>query len=195
MRYIALPLLLLCVICGCGYHRVTVDRDYKFSISSIEEGNYMSQDEEYAEWFEGNNSTTNFCIRVQVGENFLAGFVINVSKCEQIVRRGHFDLPYVMIYEGIDGSRHYSVSGQWIPDPLEAIQVLQPETRVGISISSDASFWYTIPIPKDCAKILAVSVAVEHMTFPEINSCKDAHGLRKLFKNNTEYVRVEYFDY
>ena len=53
---------------------------------------------------------------------------------------------------------------------------------------------YKIPIPKDCARILAVSVAIEYVTFSEMQQCKDVGDFENLFSKNIKYVPVEFFD-
>ncbi|MBR6287440.1 MAG: hypothetical protein IKR18_10760 [Bacteroidaceae bacterium] len=197
MKLFLLLLPLLYITSGCEYHRVPVDRNYKFTVSSIEEGNYMSyvsQDEYYAKWFEGCNSTTNFCVHMQVGDGFLTGLVKNISEEERIVHRGHSDLLYVMIYQGVDGIRNYFEQDNLFEETVERIEFLSPTRSVKAPISRPSSFRYKIPIPEDCVKILAISVAVEHMTFPEFNKCKGANELCRLFRKNIEYVRVEYFE-
>ncbi len=196
MKSFLLLLPLLCITSGCEYHRIPVDRNYKFTISSNEydefEDEYYAK--YYAKWFEGCNSTTNFCVHMQVGDGFLTGMVKNISEEERIVHRGHNDLLYVMIYQGVDGFRHFFEQDRWFEYTVERIEFLSPTRSVKTPISRPSSFRYKIPIPEDCVKILAISVAVEHMTFPELNSCKDADDLCRLFKKNTEYVRVEFFD-
>ena len=192
MKSFLLLLPLLCITSGCEYHRVPVERNYKFTISSNED--YMLEDEYYAKWFERCNSTTNFCVHMQVGDGFLTGVVKNISEEERIVHRSHYDLLYVMIYQGVDGFRHYFERNRLFEYTVERIEFLSPMRSVKAPISRPSSFRYKIPIPEDCVKILAISVAVEHMTFPELNSCKNANDLCELFRKNTEYVRVEFFD-
>ena len=192
MKTITFILFLFCLVGGCGYHRVTVDRDYKFVLSSSEGGNYMVEDEIYAKWFDGGNSKSNFCIRADVYSDIDCR-VINVSRQDMIIHRD--DLAYVIMYQGVDGSRHYFEHKRMSKDTIGTIEVLwpEPEELIGVIIARGAHFRYKIPIPKDCAKILAVSVAIEHTTFPKISKCKDADDLCEVFKRNIEYVRVEYF--
>ena len=192
MKPILFLLVFSCLIGGCMYQSITVDRDYKFVISSVKDDDYMAEDEIYAKWFDGSNSTSNFCIRADVYGD-IDCYVINVSKQDMIIHRD--DLAYVIMYQGVDGSRHYFEHERMLKDTIGVIEVLwpEPEELIGAIIARGAHFRYEIPIPKDCAKVLAVSVAIEHTTFPKISKCKDANDLSEVFKKNIEYVRVEYF--
>ncbi|MBR6287439.1 MAG: hypothetical protein IKR18_10755 [Bacteroidaceae bacterium] len=192
MKPILLLLVFLCLLGGCIYQSITVDRDYKFVISSVKDDDYMAEDEIYAKWFDGSNSTSNFCIRADVYGD-IGCYVINVSRQDMIIHRD--DLAYVIMYQGVDGSRHYFEHKRMSKDTIGTIEVLwpEPEELIGVIIARGAHFRYWIPIPKDCAKILAVSVAIEHTTFPKISKCKNTNDLSEVFKENIEYVRVEYF--
>lgn len=72
--------------------------------------------------------------------------------------------------------------------------LLEPARNIGITISPYCSLMYKIPIPKDCARILAVSVAIEYVTFSEMQQCKDVGDFENLFSKNIKYVPVEFFD-
>ena len=61
MKVCLAVMMALCLVCGCRYGRVTIDRNYTFSI----EGG--STEHEYmAKWFDGSNTTSNFCIRAGI---------------------------------------------------------------------------------------------------------------------------------
>ncbi len=193
MKLILFLLVFSCLIGGCIYQSITVDRNYKFVISSVNDDDYMAEDEIYAKWFDGGNSKSNFCIRADVYGCFICCRVINLSRRDMIIHRD--DLAYVIMYQGVDGARHYFEHKRMLKDTIGTIEVLwpEPEKLIGLIIADESHFQYEIPIPKDCAKILAVSVAIEHTTFPKISKCKAVDDLSEVFKKTIEYVRVEYF--
>ena len=93
MKVCLAVMMALCLVCGCRYGRVTIDRNYTFSI----EGG--STEHEYmAKWFDGSNISSNFCIRAYLSEGFVCCYVINVSDQNLIVYRGTEDFRYALKY-------------------------------------------------------------------------------------------------
>lgn len=191
MRICVLIVLLVGTLCGCQYRRITIDRNYKFSFDDAEEAMLYSPMEK---WFDGSNASSNFCIRAYMKEDFVCCYVINVSDQNLIVYRGSDDFRYALKYRDLNGDNDYSTPPYSCGCTPAVFEILNPNPRNGISISPSSCFLYSFPIPKDCARILAASVAIEYATFPEIQKCHGVGDLYKIFKKNTEYVPVEFFD-
>ena len=111
-----------------------------------------------------------------------------------VVHRGIADLPYAIKYRDSNDVSHYSILDTYFEYTLSSIEILEPARNIGITISPYCSLMYKIPIPKDCARILAVSVAIEYVTFSEMQQCKDVGDFENLFSKNIKYVPVEFFD-
>ena len=189
MRVCLAVMMALCFVCGCQYRRVTIDRNYTFSIES------GSTEHEYmAKWFDGSNTTSNFCIRAGICKDWICCYVINLTSQCMIVHRGIDDLPYAIKYRDSNDVSHYSNLDPYFEYTLSSIEILEPARNIGITISPYCSLMYKIPIPKDCARILAVSVAIEYVTFSEMQQCKDVGDFENLFSKNIKYVPVEFFD-
>jgi len=190
MKNCIMTALLLVAFCGCNYSRITIDRSYKFSFDDETEAILYSPMEK---WFTGSSVSSNFCIRAFLAEGFVCGYVINVSKQDLIVHRGSCDFPYVLKYRDLNGASVYSTPPYSYDYTLASIEVLSPNQHNGVSISPYSSLLYKFPIPKDCTQILAASVAIEYVTFPEIQKCQGVGDLCQIFKKNTVYVPVEFF--
>lgn len=189
MRVCLAVMMALCFVCGCQYRRVTIDRNYTFSIES------GSTEHEYmAKWFDGSNATSNFCIRAGIYKDWICCYVINLTSQSMVVHRGIADLPYAIKYRDSNDVSHYSILDTYFEYTLSSIEILEPARNIGITISPYCSLMYKIPIPKDCARILAVSVAIEYVTFSEMQQCKDVGDFENLFSKNIKYVPVEFFD-
>ena len=189
MKVCLAVMMALCLVCGCRYGRVTIDRNYTFSI----EGG--STEHEYmAKWFDGSNTTSNFCIRAGIYKDWICCYVINMTSQYMIVHRGIADLPYAIKYCDSKDMSHYSTLRPYFEYTLSSIEILEPARNIGITISPYCSLMYKIPIPKDCARILAVSVAIEYVTFSEMQQCKNVGDFESLFNKNIKYVPVEFFD-
>ena len=191
MRSFILITLLLGSFCGCKHTRITIDRNYKFSFDDEDEAALYSPMEK---WFAGSNGSSNFCIRAFLAEGFICCYVINVSEQDLIVHRGSYDFLYALKYRDLNGASAYSTPPYSYDYTLASSEVLSPNPHNGISISPYASLPYKIPIPKDCARILSIAVAIEYATFSEIKQCRGVNDLHKLFKKNTVYVPVDFFD-
>ena len=189
MKVCLAVMMALCLVCGCRYGRVTIDRNYTFSI----EGG--STEHEYmAKWFDGSNTTSNFCIRAGIYKDWICCYVINLTSQSMVVHRGIADLPYAIKYRDSNDTSHYSTLDTYFEYTLSSIEILEPARNIGITISPYCSLMYKIPIPKDCARILAVSVAIEYVTFSEMQQCKNVGDFESLFNKNIKYVPVEFFD-
>ncbi len=189
MKVCLAVMMALWLVCGWRYGRVTIDRNYTFSI----EGG--STEHEYmAKWFDGSNTTSNFCIRAGIYKDWICCYVINLTSQCMIVHRGIDDLPYAIKYRDSNNVSHYSNLDPYFEYTLSSIEILEPARNIGITISPYCSLMYKIPIPKDCARILAVSVAIEYVTFSEMQQCKDVWDFERLFGKNIKYVPVEFFD-
>ena len=189
MKVCLAVIIALCFASGCRYGRVTIDRNYTFSI----EGG--STEHEYmAKWFDGSNTTSNFCIRAGIYKDWIGCYVINMTSQCMIVHRGIYDLPYAIKYRDSNDVGHYSTLDPYFEYTLSSIEILEPARNIGITISPYCSLMYKIPIPKDCVRILAASVAIEYVTFSEMQQCKDTGDLANRFQKNAKYVLVEFFD-
>ena len=191
MRSFILIALLLGSFCGCKYTSITIDRNYTFSFDDEDEAALYSPMEK---WFAGSNGSSNFCIRAFLAEGFICCYVINVSDQNLIVYRGTDDFRYALKYRDLRGDSDYSTPPYSFGCTPAVFEILSPNPHNGISISPYSCFLYRFPIPKDCARILAASVAIEYATFPEIQECQGIGDLYQIFKKNTVYVPVEFFD-
>ena len=154
-----------------------------------------STEHEYmAKWFDGSNTTSNFCIRAGIYKGWICCYVINLTSQCMIVHRGIDDLPYAIKYRDSNDVSHYSTLDPYFEFRLSSIEILEPARNIGITISPYCSLMCKIPIPKDCARILAVSVGVEYVTFAEMQQCKDVGEFESLFRKNIKYVPVKFFD-
>lgn len=191
MRISVFIVLLVGMFCGCQYRRITIDRHYKFSFDDDIEAALHSPMEK---WFDGSNVSSNFCIRAYLSEGFVCCYVINVSDQNLIVYRGSDDFSYALKYRDLRGDSDYAESPYSCGCTPAVFEILSPNPKNGISISPCSCFLYSFPIPKDCARILAASVAIEYATFPEIQKSQGVDDLYKIVKKNTIYVPVEFFD-
>ncbi len=189
MRICGVVMMVLCLVCGCRHGSIMIDRSYTFSIESG-----STEHENMAKWFDGSNTTSNFCIRAGIYKDWICCYVINLTGQSMIVHRGTDDLPYAIKYRDSHDVSHYSTLDPYFEYRLSSIEVLEPARNIGITISPYSSLMCKIPIPKDCARILVVSVAVEYVTFSEMRQCKDVGDLERLFRKNVTYVPVEFFD-
>ncbi len=191
MRIFVLIVLLVGMFSGCQYRRITIDRNYKFSFDDdVEAALHLPMEK----WFDGSNISSNFCIRAYLSEGFVCCYVINVSDQNLIVYRGTEDFRYALKYRNLSGGSDYSTPPYSFGCTPAVFEILSPNPHNGISISPYSCFLYSFPIPKDCARILAASVAIKYATFPEIQECQGIGDLYQIFKKNTVYVPVEFFD-